>query len=63
MNALLVIGWFIALLLSLGAVFQFVGLRTMLEFFPEGRRWWVFPAQLASLAFFAAVVHFEPFTS
>lgn len=63
MNALLVIAWFIALLLSIGAVFQFVGLRAMLQFFPEGRRWWTLPTQLASLACFAAVVHFQPFTS
>lgn len=61
MNALYVIIWFIVLLASILAVFEFVGMRTMVNFFPEGRRWWQFPAQIASLAVFAAVVLNHPF--
>lgn len=62
MTALITIAWLVCLLVALGLVFQFVGLRAMMTFFPEGRRWWIFPAQLASLAFFAAVVLCHPFS-
>lgn len=63
MTALLAIGWFIALLLSLAAVFKFVGARSMVIFFPEGDKWWLLPAQLASVTVFAIVVLFHPFGS
>lgn len=53
--------WLLMLGLSIMAVFQLVGMRLMLAYFPEGRRWWQAPAQLASLAVFAAVIHFNPF--
>jgi hypothetical protein len=61
MTALLSIAWFLALLLSVCAVFQFVGMRLMVSYFPEGRRWWMLPAQLGSLALFAALIHYNPF--
>lgn len=61
MNSLFAISWFLLLLLSMVLIFNFVGMRAMCDFFPEGRRWWQFPAQLASLAFFAAVVLNHPF--
>lgn len=55
------IGWFLWLLLSIYIVFQFIGMHLMVSYFPEGRRWWQFPAQLASLAFFATAVLYHPF--
>ena len=61
MNALISIGWFGFLLLSIALVFEFVGLRRMVQTFPEGNRWWLLPVQFGSLAFFAAMVHFNPF--
>jgi hypothetical protein len=61
MNALIPIGWFLGLLLSIYIVFELVGLRAIVRMFPEGRRWWMLPAQLCSLAIFAAAVHFNPF--
>lgn len=61
MVALKIIGWFVLLLLSIAAVFNLVGMRLMVGYFPEGRRWWMLPAQLLSLAVFAAIVLFHPF--
>lgn len=61
MNAIKAIGWFLALLLTIGLVFELVGFRSMVRMFPEGWRWWQLPAQLASLAAFAAVVLLHPF--
>lgn len=62
MSALLHIGWAVWLLLSIALVFKMVGMRLMVNFFPEGQRWWQFPAQLASLGFFAAAVLNHPFS-
>lgn len=61
MNATIAIFWFLGLLLSICVVFEVVGLRRMVQMFPEGNRWWLFPAQLGSLAIFAALVHYNPF--
>jgi len=61
MTALLTILWFIGLVISVTAIFQPVGLHRLVSMFPEGRRWWIFPAQLASLAAFAALSIFHPF--
>lgn len=60
MEALKAIGWFLALLISVWIVFETVGVRGLVRMFPEGRRWWMFPVQLSSLALFAAVIHFNP---
>lgn len=60
MEALKVLGWFLALLFTHALVFEFVGYRAMTNFFPEGRRWWHLPVQLFSLAAFAAVVLLNP---
>jgi hypothetical protein len=61
MSASLAIGWAFALIVSVWVVFQTVGLARMVAFFPEGRRWWMFPAQIASLALFAIIVLKHPF--
>lgn len=61
MTELMAILWFIMLLLSVAAVFNFIGSALMVQFFPEGRRWWQLPAQLLSLAFFGAMVLLNPF--
>lgn len=60
MEALKVIGWAAWLIFATLLVFQFVGFRTMCEFFPEGKRAWHLPAQLVALAFFAAAVLCNP---
>lgn len=61
MTALIAIAWFIGMYVSIIIVFNTVGSRLMVAYFPEGHRWWMLPAQLASLALFAALVHFNPF--
>ena len=61
MTALLTIIWFIGLILSILGVFHFVGMSGLVNMFPEGRRSWMLPAQLLSLAVFAAVVINHPF--
>lgn len=61
MRELIAIGWFIALLSSIYIVFKLVGLRSIVRMFPEGDRWWMLPAQLAALALFASLVHYNPF--
>lgn len=42
-------------------VFQLIGYAGLTRMFPEGKRIWNFPAQLASLAFFAMMVLLNPF--
>ena len=61
MSPLYAIMWFITLMVSICIVFRFIGIRTLIVYFPEGRRWWHLPAQLGSLAFFAVVVLNHPF--
>lgn len=61
MSSVYSIGWFVALLVSIWLVFVLVGSRGLTTMFPEGRRWWHLPLQLASLALFAVVVLFHPF--
>lgn len=61
MIAVYAIGWFLLLAVSILSVFELVGMRSMVNFFPEGRRWWQLPAQLASLGVFAAIVINHPF--
>lgn len=60
MEPLKVIGWLAWLLLSAVLVYEFVGVRALVQMFPEGRRPWMLPAQLASLAFFAAAAICHP---
>jgi len=61
MNAFFAIGWAILLPLSMFAVFELIGMNGLVRMFPEGRRWWQFPAQLTALAVFAAIVINHPF--
>ena len=61
MSALIAIGWFLWLCLSVVLVFHFVGMSSIVNMFPEGRRRWHLPAQLFTLAFFAAAVLCHPF--
>lgn len=53
--------WLIALAITVLMVFELVGMRLMVQYFPEGRRPWMFPSQVAAMMAFAAVVHFNPF--
>lgn len=53
--------WLILLAFSIYLVFVLVGMRLMVQFFPEGRRWWQTPVQLLALMFFALVVLYQPF--
>lgn len=61
MAALFTILWFIALIVSVLSVFHFIGMSGLVNMFPEGRREWMLPAQLLSLAVFAAIVLNHPF--
>lgn len=60
MEALKIIGWFSWLIVSIMAVFELIGFSGLTRMFPEGRRGWHFPAQLAALAFFAGAVLCNP---
>lgn len=60
MTAFLGILWFIGIIFSILLIDEFVGYRGLTRMFPEGHRNWHFPAQLGSLTFFAALVHFHP---
>jgi hypothetical protein len=61
MESVMAFLWLAWLLVSVLGVFQTVGVRLMVMYFPEGRRWWLFPSQIIALAVFAAAVHFHPF--
>ena len=61
MTALIPILWVLWFLFSVAAVFECVGWRSMVQFFPEGRRWWMLPLQLLTLFNFAMCVLFNPF--
>ena len=61
MEATLTIIWFIALLISIASIFEFVGMSALTDFFPEGRRWWQLPVQFLTLAIFAVLVLVHPF--
>jgi hypothetical protein len=61
MPALKVILWLGWLWISWRSVFVFVGAEDMTQMFPEGRRWWLLPSQIASLGMFAACVLCHPF--
>lgn len=55
-------GWLAWLLVAIILVFQFVGFWSMCNFFPEGKRAWHFPVQIATLAHFAVVVLLNPWS-
>ena len=61
MISLWAIGWFIIWLLSIWFIFAFVGMSGLVNMFPEGRRWWQFPVQLASIFFFGIMCIIHPF--
>ena len=61
MSALGAIAWFVALLINILVIFHFVGLSGLVNMFPEGRRWWLLPSQLMSLATFAIICIYHPF--
>lgn len=61
MSAAIGIAWFLGMALALIAIYQTVGMHLMVNFFPEGKRWWQIPAHLASLALFAALSINHPF--
>lgn len=54
------ISWFIALLISMVLIFQFIGFSGLTRMFPEGHRSWHFPAQLGTLLLFAIVILYHP---
>jgi hypothetical protein len=60
MTALIAIGWALWLLVAVLVIFELVGFSGLARMFPEGRRAWQFPAQLASLGHFAAVILLNP---
>lgn len=60
-NSFYTVLWLIWLLTALFAVYQSVGLHFMVNFFPEGKRWYQIPLQLISLGYFALVVLKHPF--
>jgi hypothetical protein len=62
MSALLTILWFLGTCVSVWCVFHFIGFTGLTNMFPEGRRDWHLPAQLATLAVFATFVLNHPFT-
>ena len=62
MSAFKDIMWFVGTIASITAIFELVGFSGLVRMFPEGRRWWQFPAQLLSLAAFAALVLVNPFS-
>lgn len=63
MTVIFILIWLFALWIAYHAIFVFVGLDRMVRAFPEGDRWWLKFAQLASLAFFALVVLSHPWSN
>jgi len=58
MEALKTLGWAVWIMASYLAVEEFFGYGGIVRMFPEGKRWWMTPAQmLALLSFTMAVVH------
>lgn len=56
-----IISWFIWVMLSIFAVFEFVGICRLVRMFPEGGRWWITPGAWCSLLIFAWAVLAHPF--
>ncbi|PRC92620.1 hypothetical protein [Solimicrobium silvestre] len=62
MSELKTISWLVWLLVSIWLVFHFIGFGGLCAMFPEGKRAWHLPAQLASLAIFAAAILCNPWS-
>lgn len=63
MSAMLVIGWFIWMVISIGLIFHYIGFSGLTRMFPEGERGWHFPVQMLTLANFAAAVLANPWAT
>lgn len=63
MPALMVVLWVLWFVIAVRLNFEFVGMRSMVQFFPEGWRWWMLPVQLLTLFNFAMCILFNPFSS
>lgn len=53
--------WIVGLILAILAIYQTIGLHFMVNFFPEGKRWYQVPFQWLSLVSFATLILFHPF--
>lgn len=63
MTALWAILWVAGLVVSTFGIYVTWGNAMLVGMFPEGRRWWMPWARLASLTLFAAVVLLHPFVN
>lgn len=61
MNVIAILLWVVGTVISILAIYQTVGCHLMVSYFPEGKRWWIFPSQLVALSVFAAFMAFHPF--
>lgn len=61
MDALKIIGWFLWLCFAMLVLAEAGQVGAMIRMFPEGRRWWTGPAQVAAMGFFASAVLCHPF--
>lgn len=61
MSELMILGWGLWLCVSIYLIFLFVGYRSMVQMFPEGKSWWDLPVQLSCIAHFTVVVLLHPF--
>lgn len=61
MEELKVIGWAMWLIIATFLMYSLVGISGIVNMFPEGRRWWQSPTQMASIIHFACVVLLNPF--
>jgi hypothetical protein len=61
MHEMFVIAWFIGLLISIWVFYGTFGNAMLVDYFPEGRRWWMWPSRIAAMMYFAALVHWHPF--
>lgn len=59
--AILGVLWFICFCVSTFLVLEFVGNLHLVSMFPEGKRWWMWPARIVALIIFANVIHYHPF--
>ena len=63
MQTLRIIGWTLALLLSLRLIFIFVGVQGLIQMFPEGKKWWILPVQWLCIILFTVLIIINPFRS
>jgi len=61
MTAIIAIAWSAGVVVSIYLIDMTWGNSMLVGMFPEGWRWWMPWSRLASLAIFAALVHFHPF--